>query len=57
MAEVATNETLSELIAFVKDFLGDTKFLWNSEKWNSKFLPLVDLSGEESGSILVSSAL
>lgn len=47
MAEVATNETLTQLIAFVKDSLDDTRFLWDSEQWNSKLLSLIDVSGEE----------
>lgn len=51
MAEVATNETLSQLIEFVKDSLSDTQFLWGSEQENSKLLALVDLSGEEKDSI------
>jgi E3 ubiquitin-protein ligase HUWE1 len=54
MAEVATNETLSQLIGFVKDSLNDTKFLWDSEQYNSKLLSLVDLSGEETNSMLAS---
>jgi len=48
MAEVATNETLTQLIAFVKDSLDDTRFLWDSEQWKSKLLSLVDVSGKES---------
>jgi E3 ubiquitin-protein ligase HUWE1 len=57
MAEVATNETLSQLIEFVKDSLSDTRFLWDSEQENSKLLPLVDFSGKELAPIHKFSAL
>lgn len=46
MAEVATTQTLSQMIEFVKESLSATQFLWDSGQGDSKLLPLIDFSGE-----------
>lgn len=48
MTEVATGETLLHLAGLVKESLADTPRFWGTLRNESKLLPLVDITGQQS---------